>query len=205
MVSRLLPFFAALIVLGLFFALVLTGLSHNLDQHLAARQQDLPLSEFTPQIIRTVIAFHQRPHTPHFGRPLARSFTQTPTLNAYLRRIVYTCLLILNSNLDASLAAYLNRIPLGKPEHRSIGGFPQGARVYFGVPHTRLRIGETLLLCDRALHPVEVLPSIHPDQALEKRNRLLQHMYNAGHLAPSEYRLEINQPLSLAADHRPIF
>ena len=201
----MLPYLAALMVLGLFSALVLTGMSRNLDRHLVPLTQELPLSEFTTQTIRTVVAFHQRPHTPHFARPLARFFAPKPTLNAYLRRLVYTGLLILDSNLDASLAIYLNRIPLGKLQHRSIGGFPQGARVYFGVPHTRLRIGETLLLCDQALHPVEDLPSLHPDQALEKRNRLLKHLYDAGHLTPSEYRLEISQPLSLVADHRPIF
>ena len=198
------PFLLPLILFVAFGLLICLSLSDDLERALAPVQPHQPLSAFSPEHRQIILIFHKRPHTTRLTWVLARNIMQNNPHLSTLRQLACAILLGLKSE-DIRLSHYLNTIPFGSVNGLPVAGFPQAARTYFGVSHTHLTVGETLLLCHLAQNPGVHSPLTHPDDALKIRNHLLESFHRAGILPPSVYREEIDRSLSLAPDHRPVY
>ena len=92
------------------------------------------------------------------------------------------------------LLSYLNRVYLG------VGwGFEDAARTYFDRSAGDLKLEEAALLVGLLPSPNGHDPCIHPQRALEARNRVINKMADAGRLPLEQARTARRQPIQLAS------
>ncbi len=206
---------AFVIIFSLFVGLVLLSFSQELDRVLEPAPNDLPYSAFAGPLLRALEAFHhpgfaRAMGSPRLGLPdLSGTFArliveQGSEVEQTTRRIGYAALLAHGYSRKTLAAFCLNRAFVGSVNGSPIQGFAEAARVYFGIAHDRLNLGEALLLCHLALSPQNAPRLSDPDPALRARNRLLSLMNRAGLIADSEYEVEVTRPYSPPPDHRPV-
>lgn len=133
------------------------------------------------------------------------TLTQQLVKNYYLtsertlkRKIVEAFMAII---LDAKyskreiLEAYLNDIYLGRNRSISIVGVGEASRFYFGKPVSEITVPEAALIAGMIRGPNNYSPFTHPDQALARRNTVLQLMLNNKKIDQATYDKAIATPL----------
>jgi len=87
---------------------------------------------------------------------------------------------------DEILTRYLNTVPF----NNQIFGVAEAARAYFGTTADKLTITQAALLAGMVNAPSIYDPYNHPDKALERRNLVIEEMWEAGMLSsdPQEAR-----------------
>ncbi|UXI04417.1 penicillin-binding protein 1B [Photobacterium sp. TY1-4] len=98
---------------------------------------------------------------------------------------------------DQILDAYLNQIYLAQAGADAIHGFELGARFYFGLPLTELRVDQQALLVGLVKGPSYYHPWRYPERATERRNLVLRLMVESGKLEQADYARAIKRPLDL--------
>ncbi|MDP6778938.1 MAG: transglycosylase domain-containing protein [Candidatus Latescibacteria bacterium] len=203
----------ALVALGVGLslgALAFVRLSHDLDCALVSLRTESPapsaagtleraLAISTDPSLRDVVPAIDLP-----GNLAARLVPDSGTI-AEAKRRSYSALISLRYARGDVLGRYLPLAHMGAVDGVAIQGFHRASEHHFGVPITDLRLGEALLLCDLAASPND-----HPllnghAAALDRRNRLLARLRDAGRISGSEYEVERRRPLSRGSDHRPIW
>ena len=130
---------------------------------------------------------------------LAKNLFLTPERN--LRRKVQEALLALwleaRFSKDELLEIYLNRVYLGAGAY----GVDAAARLYFGVPASRLGPGQAALLAGLPKAPSRLNPRVNPSAAVARATEVLDAMAETGALRPAEAmreaeRLAIPRPPS---------
>ncbi|MBN2371694.1 MAG: PBP1A family penicillin-binding protein [Vicinamibacteria bacterium] len=93
------------------------------------------------------------------------------------------------------LELYLNEIYLGQIGSFSINGVGQAARMYFHKDVANLTLPEAALLAGMIRSPNPYNPYRHPERALDRRNRVLCAMNEAGFIDAATSQAALAQPL----------
>ena len=128
-------------------------------------------------------------------RSLSRKFTEA----------IMALLLDWHYDKEAILEAYLNEVYLGQSGARAIHGFGLGAHFYFNRPLHDLSIEKLALMIAIIRGPAYYDPWRHPQRALQRRNRVLDVLENAGIVAAADVAWAKSQPLNLGNESRTHF
>lgn len=106
-------------------------------------------------------------------------------------------LLELHYEKNEILEAYLNEVFLGQAGRRSVHGFAQGARLFFGRPLAELSPGQLALLAGMVKAPSTYSPRENPEQARQRRDLVLDVLVAQGVLDEHIRQAEKNKPLGV--------
>ena len=88
---------------------------------------------------------------------------------------------------------YVNLIELGHGNY----GFEAASQYYYGKHLTELTLPQAALLAGIPRSPTAYSPLLHPERARERRNIVLQAMYENGKITEAQYKAARQAPLSL--------
>jgi len=86
------------------------------------------------------------------------------------------------------LEAYLNEIYLGQRGASSVSGVEEASRLYFAKSASQLTTGECAILAGMIKSPSLYNPITNPEKARERRDFVLQRMYEKGFLTREQYQ-----------------
>ncbi|GAL02576.1 penicillin-binding protein 1B [Photobacterium aphoticum] len=187
-----------------------------------------PMDEMPQPLIDALIATEDRDFYQHDGispTAIARAFianlkagktvqggstlTQQLAKNMFLSserslwrkfREAYMALIIdYRYSKDQILDAYLNQVYLAQSGRDAVHGFELGARFYFGLPLTELRVDQQALLVGLVKGPSYYNPWRYPERAEHRRDLVLKLMMENGALDKFDYKKAIKQDLGLQA------
>src|SRR5581483_5054418 len=95
------------------------------------------------------------------------------------------------------LATYVNRVFYGEHSY----GVQAAAETYFSVRASKLRLDQAALIAGLPQAPSVYDPFLHPSQALQRRNDVLEAMAAAAYITPRQYRIASRRPLGLNPGH----
>jgi penicillin-binding protein 1B len=95
---------------------------------------------------------------------------------------------------------YANQVYLGRSGPFSVNGFGEGARVYFDKNLSQLSNAEAALLAGLVQRPSYFNPVRNPDRAKERRNLVLNMMWENRYLTTAEYNAAVQTPLTVKID-----
>ncbi len=93
---------------------------------------------------------------------------------------------------------YANLVPLGRRGSFAINGFGEAARAYFGKDVSQLSLPEAATLAGLIQQPSFRNPYRHPDRARDRRNIVLQLMFDNGYITQAQLDAAAATPLTLA-------
>ncbi len=163
------------------------------------------LDEVPPLLVKTLIAVEDRHFREHFGvsirgtiraimanirqggmvqggstitQQLVKNFYLTPerTLKRKFREAIMSVLLEFHYEKDEILETYINEINLGQSGPRAIHGFGLAANYYFNRDLEDLNTQQIALLVGLVKGPTYYNPRKRPENALERRNLVLDIM-----------------------------
>ncbi len=114
---------------------------------------------------------------------------------SYIRKAIEVLLALRLEQLldkDQILELYLNKIFLG---HRAYG-FAGAAMTYYGKPLEELDAAQFAMLAALPKAPSTVNPISNPERALERRNYILNRMYELGYISKEEHSDSTGSPLT---------
>lgn len=97
----------------------------------------------------------------------------------------------------AILEAYLNEVNLGQDGAHPVHGFSRAADFYFGVPVSSLNAPQIALLVGMVKGPSWYNPRKQPERAMQRRNQVLQVMFETGLLNQARYERARKSPLGI--------
>lgn len=100
-------------------------------------------------------------------------------------------------NKDEILDAYLNQVYLAQSGSDAVHGFALGARFYFGLPLSELRIDQQALLVGMVKGPSYYNPWRYPERAKERRDLVLSLLHDTQKIDDETYKKAIKQDLDL--------
>jgi penicillin-binding protein 1B len=95
---------------------------------------------------------------------------------------------------------YANQVYLGRSGPFSINGFGEGARVYFDKNLAQLSNAEAALLAGLVQRPSYFNPYRYPDRAKERRDLVLNMMWENRYLTTADYNAAVREPVAIKAD-----
>ncbi|MCZ8251386.1 MAG: penicillin-binding protein 1B [Hylemonella sp.] len=193
---------------------------HNEDRDL------LRLSQVPQTLIDALIAIEDRKFYTHWGidpRGIARALYKTlsgqrieggstltqqlvknffltseRTLTRKANEVLMAMLLELHYSKDEILETYLNEIYLGQDANRAIHGVGLASYFYFDRPLDRLELHEIATLVGMIKGPAIYDPRRKPEQALQRRNIVLQEMVKLEAISQEQFVLARQKPLGVA-------
>ncbi|MFZ5568369.1 MAG: penicillin-binding protein 1B [Pseudomonadota bacterium] len=192
---------------------------HNEDRDL------LRLSQVPKTLIDALIAIEDRKFYTHWGidpRGIARALYKTlsgqrieggstltqqlvknffltseRTLTRKANEVLMAMLLELHYSKDEILETYLNEIYLGQDANRAIHGVGLASYFYFDRPLDRLELHEIATLVGMIKGPAIYDPRRKPEQALQRRNIVLQEMVRLDAITQQQFVLARQKPLGV--------
>ena len=130
---------------------------------------------------------------------LVKNFFLTPerTLTRKANEVLMALLLELHYSKDEILETYLNEIFLGQDASRAIHGFGLASHFYFDKPLDRLEPHEIATLVGMVKGPAVYDPRKKPEQALKRRNIVLQEMVRLDAITQTQFVVARQQPLGV--------
>jgi penicillin-binding protein 1B len=188
------------------------------------KRQLVKIAAMPPHLIQAVIAIEDRRFYAHQGidwigilraiyrnvraggvteggstltQQLVKNFFLTPKRSVWRKgaEMIMAVMVETRYAKTAILELYLNEIYLGQRGSISINGVGEAARLYFRKDVKELTIVESALLAGLIRAPQIYSPYKHPERALERRNRVLTAMREAGYLSPAACELAMQMPL----------
>jgi penicillin-binding protein 1B len=176
------------------------------------KRQLVKITDIPPHLIQAVIAIEDRRFYAHPGvdwigiaralyrnvrlgsiteggstltQQLVKNFFLTPTRSIWRKaaEMIMAVLVETRYSKAAILELYLNEIYLGQRGSISINGVGEAARLYFRKDVQEVTLAEAALLAGLIRGPHLYSPYKHAERALERRNRVLNAMVEAGFLA----------------------
>jgi penicillin-binding protein 1B len=95
---------------------------------------------------------------------------------------------------------YANQVYLGRSGPFSVNGFGEGTRVYFDKNLSQLSTSEAALLAGLVQRPSYFNPVRYPDRAKERRDLVLNMMWENRYLTTAQYNAAIQSPVTVKAD-----
>jgi len=193
-----------------------------------AKRRLVRLSEIPPHLTQALIAVEDRRFYEHRGvdwigmlralyrnlragkvteggstitQQLVKNFFLTPTRSIWrkLAEMAMAVLVEVRYSKAAILELYLNEIYLGQRGSISINGVGEAAHLYFRKEAQELTVEEAALLVGLIRAPHVYSPAKHPERALERRNRVLAAMRDAGYLSEERFQQALRTPLRVEA------
>ena len=193
---------------------------HNEDRDL------LRLAQVPKTLIDALIAIEDRKFYTHWGidpRGIARALYKTlsgqrieggstltqqlvknffltseRTLTRKANEVLMALLLELHYGKDEILETYLNEIYLGQDANRAIHGVGLASHFYFDRPLERLELHEIATLVGMIKGPAIYDPRRKPEQALQRRNIVLQEMVKLEAISQEQFVQARQKPLGVA-------
>lgn len=194
--------------------------SHNEDRVL------IRLKEAPPYLVEALLATEDQHFFSHFGisprgilravwvnttsgsvRQGGSTLTQQLVKNFYLsdersisRKVneaLMALLLEWHYNKQEILETYLNEVNLGQQGTRSVNGFGLAAQYYFGQPLSELSLPQVALLVGMVKGPSYYNPRRQPARALERRNIVIQNLYETGAISVPVRDEALRKPLGV--------
>ncbi|MEW6353212.1 MAG: penicillin-binding protein 1A [Pseudomonadota bacterium] len=100
---------------------------------------------------------------------------------------------------DEILELYLNKIYLGNRSY----GVAAAAQFYYGATLDQLNVAQMAMLAGLPKAPSKYNPIVNLARALERRNYIIERMYNLGYLDEQAYRSALATP-EIARRHNPV-
>lgn len=192
---------------------------HNEDRAL------LKLGQFPQPLIDALVSIEDRKFYSHWGidpRGIARALYKTVsgqrieggstitqqliknffltserTLTRKANEVLMALLLEMHYSKDEILETYLNEIFLGQDASRAIHGFGLASHFYFDRPIDRLELHEIATLVGMVKGPGVYDPRSKPEQALKRRNIVLQEMVRLNAITQVQFVEARQQPLGV--------
>ncbi|MDO4222470.1 MAG: penicillin-binding protein 1B [Acinetobacter sp.] len=108
-------------------------------------------------------------------------------------------LLEVHYSKDEILEAYLNEVNLGQNGNYSINGYGLASQFYFGRPLKELNIAQHAFLAGLVQGPSLYNPWKNPQKAIQRRNLVLQNMWQQGYISEQQFQTEKKRPLGVLA------
>lgn len=124
--------------------------------------------------------------------------TSERTLTRKANEVLMAMLLELHYSKDEILETYLNEIYLGQDANRAIHGVGLASHFYFDRPLDRLELHEIATLVGMIKGPAVYDPRRKPEQALQRRNIVLQEMVKLDAITQEQFALARQKPLGVA-------
>jgi penicillin-binding protein 1B len=130
---------------------------------------------------------------------LIKNFYLTPekTLKRKANEALMAILLELHYSKNTILETYLNEINLGQNGNHSINGFGLASQFYFAQPLRELKLHQVALLIGLVKGPSQYNPWRHPEQALARRNVVLDNMVLTGKISAADAEKAKQKPLGI--------
>lgn len=192
---------------------------HNEDRAL------LKLAQVPRPLIDALIAVEDRKYYSHWGidpRGIARALYRTVsgqrieggstltqqlvknffltserTLTRKATEVLMALLLEMHYSKEEILETYLNEIFLGQDATRAIHGFGLASHFYFDRPLDRLELHEIATLIGIVKGPTVYDPRRKPEQALQRRNIVLQEMVRLNAITQPQFVIARQKPLGV--------
>lgn len=161
------------------FGLDPIGILRSIVMNLIAGKVTQGGSTLTQQLIKNMFLTRERTFTRKFNEMLM----------ALMLEYHYT-----KQNI---LSAYVNEVYLGQHGQRSIHGFGTAAEFYFSKPLDELNTAEIALLVGIVKGASYYNPRRHPERALERRNLVLNLLYQQDFIDESELKHFVAQRLDV--------
>lgn len=125
---------------------------------------------------------------------VARNFFLSPekTYTRKLKELLLAFKIERELSKEQILELYINKIFLG---HRAYG-FAAAAQVYYGNPLDRLDLAQMAMLAGLPKAPSRDNPVSNPENAAERRNYVLRHMWNLGFIDQATFDATVTAPLT---------
>lgn len=123
---------------------------------------------------------------------VARNFflSAQKTYSRKINEILLAIKIESNFSKEKILELYLNKVYLG---HRAYG-VASAAEMYFGKSLNKLTLAEMAMIAGLPQAPSRDNPISNPDAAIERRNHVLERMYENGHIDKKAYLTAIKAP-----------
>jgi penicillin-binding protein 1B len=125
--------------------------------------------------------------------------TSERTLQRKGTEVLMSLLLEMHYSKDEILETYLNEVFLGQDSSRAIHGFGLASHFYFDRPLDRLELHELATLVGMVKGPVEFDPRKRPEQALQRRNIVLQEMVHLNVITQEAFVVARQKPLGVVS------
>lgn len=125
---------------------------------------------------------------------VARNFflTRKKTYGRKIREILLALKIDKELSKDKVLELYLNKVYFGKRAY----GVAAAAKVYYGKSLNQLTLAEMAMIAGLPQAPSRNNPLNKPDQALLRRNHVLERMKTVGFISQAQYEQAIRAPLT---------
>ncbi|HEX6853380.1 MAG TPA: PBP1A family penicillin-binding protein [Candidatus Polarisedimenticolaceae bacterium] len=124
---------------------------------------------------------------------------QERTVWRKLRELAMAVILDLRYPKERILETYLNEVYLGQRGSVAICGIETASQFYFGRGLKDLSTAEGALLAGLIRSPGSNNPFAHPEQAIERRNQVLDALHDAGKLDEAAWKKAKAEPLRLGS------
>src|SRR5258708_20174885 len=112
--------------------------------------------------------------------------TNEKTISRKMAQIMIALQLEQRFSKQQIFETYVNWVPMGQRGSFSIDGMGEASQAYFGKDIKNLNLQECALLAAIIQAPSRLTPFRHPDQALERRNLVLQSMVETAAITPDQ-------------------
>ncbi len=123
--------------------------------------------------------------------------TSERTLSRKANEVLMSLLLEMHYDKDVILETYLNEIFLGQDASRAIHGFGLASHFYFDRPLERLELQEIATLVGMVKGPGVYDPRKHAENALKRRNVVLQEMVSQNVITQAQFVAARQKPLGV--------
>lgn len=132
---------------------------------------------------------------------LSRGFFLTPekTVKRKLTEMLIAIELEQKFSKRRIFEMYANQVPMGQRGSFSISGFGEASHAYFNKDMKDLTLPECALLAGIIQRPSYLSPYRHPERAMERRNLVLDSMFDTGAITREQSDRAKATPLKLAA------
>jgi penicillin-binding protein 1A len=133
---------------------------------------------------------------------VARNFylSRKKTFSRKLREMLLALKIDRELPKDTILALYLNKIFFGNRAY----GVGAAAAVYYGKPIGELTLAQMAMLAGLPQSPSRNNPIRNPEAALDRRNHVLERMYELHKISHSQYEQAISAPVTAKYHHKQI-
>ncbi len=118
------------------------------------------------------------------------------TLERKIREAIYAIQIERHYTKEQIFSIYANQIFMGSSAY----GFQAAAKFYFGKPISDVTLPEAALLAGMIQRPSSYRPDLHPENAVAKRNVVLDRMLDEGFISAAENADAKAAPLAVAED-----
>lgn len=134
---------------------------------------------------------------------LVKNFFLTPDRKLWrkFKEVLMALLLELHYEKNEILETYVNEVYFGQDRNRAIHGVALASQFYFGTSVEHMSLHQAALLVAMLKGPSIYHPRRNPENALQRRNVVLQELHQQQFISEAELREALAKPLGLSREH----